>query len=265
MKNRKGGQVLLITVMLVATVITVVMTLVFKTNIDTQTTKLQEESQKALAAAEAGIERGLTGAQGTFNAVSIGLSFSGIDAINSNVTIDSNPATEFVSPLIAKDEQYTFYLTGYDMETKLFSGLSPTSVVVYYGSNNNCTNISLELTLISGVSPGPYTLTRKVADTGGIFYESIPGSQIGTSPGGNLITTSFNCKTSAISIPADPRLLIVRVFNSSTKIGISFNGQAVKQGNLITSSAKTTTGVVKKIQLFQSYPQIPADFFVTSF
>jgi hypothetical protein len=36
-------------------------------------------------------------------------------------------------------------------------------------------------------------------------------------------------------------------------------------GRVITSEAKTSTGVTKKIELFQSNPQIPSDFFVTAF
>ncbi|MEO0070141.1 MAG: hypothetical protein ABIK18_05040, partial [candidate division WOR-3 bacterium] len=58
MANQKG-QILLITVMVLATVITVVLSLSFKSTIETQTTKLEEEAQRALAAAEAGIEAAL--------------------------------------------------------------------------------------------------------------------------------------------------------------------------------------------------------------
>ena len=50
------GQVLLITIMLLATVLTVVLAVTFKSTTETQLTKLEEESQKALAAAEAGVE-----------------------------------------------------------------------------------------------------------------------------------------------------------------------------------------------------------------
>ena len=52
----KRGQILLITVMLLATVMTIVLSVSFKSVTETQITKLEEESQKALAAAEAAIE-----------------------------------------------------------------------------------------------------------------------------------------------------------------------------------------------------------------
>ena len=55
MKSQKG-QILLITVMLLATVMTIVLSVSFKSVTDTQVTKLEEESQKALAAAESAIE-----------------------------------------------------------------------------------------------------------------------------------------------------------------------------------------------------------------
>ena len=68
MKNQKG-QILLITIMLVATVLTVVLAVTFKSTSETQITKLEEQSQKALTAAEAGIEAALQQESGS---VSIG-------------------------------------------------------------------------------------------------------------------------------------------------------------------------------------------------
>ena len=50
-KNEKG-QVLLITIMLLAAAVTVVMTIAFNSTTETQITKLEEDSQKALSAAE---------------------------------------------------------------------------------------------------------------------------------------------------------------------------------------------------------------------
>ena len=55
MRNN-SGQILLITVMLLATVMTIVLSVSFKSATDTQITKLEEESQKALVAAESAIE-----------------------------------------------------------------------------------------------------------------------------------------------------------------------------------------------------------------
>jgi len=55
-QNREKGQVLLITIMLLAAAITVVMTIAFTATTETQITKLEEDSQKAMAAAEAALE-----------------------------------------------------------------------------------------------------------------------------------------------------------------------------------------------------------------
>ena len=55
-KRNQRGQILLITVMLLAAAITVAMTIAFNSTTDTQVTKLEEDSQKALSAAEAALE-----------------------------------------------------------------------------------------------------------------------------------------------------------------------------------------------------------------
>jgi hypothetical protein len=54
------------------------------------------------------------------------------------------------------------------------------------------------------------------------------------------------------------------MYNSS-KLFFSAPGNFPIQGKTVSSTATTTTGVSKKVTLFQSYPQIPAEFFTTSF
>ena len=51
----KRGQILLITVMVLATIMTVVLSVSFQSVTETQTTKLEEDSQNALAASGAAI------------------------------------------------------------------------------------------------------------------------------------------------------------------------------------------------------------------
>ncbi|MFZ1549746.1 MAG: hypothetical protein WAT44_04755, partial [Microgenomates group bacterium] len=65
------------------------------------------------------------------------------------------------------------------------------------------------------------------------------------------------------------RFLIVRYISiggpSSTTLGLVGTSTLQASGQTVTSQATTRTGVTKKVQLFQSYPQIPAEFFFTSF
>lgn len=390
---KQKGQVLLIIVMLAAVATTVVLSLAFTSRTETQLTKLEEENQKALAAAEAGVEAALKGGP-----VADLRTLPGLGEFTGQVSIQTTGSDEFVSPLVAKDSQFTFYLSDYDTEANSFSNPYSGNVTVYYGSSAQCDDSALEFTTISG-SSAPYTVTRSVADTGGrlgsdvlgvstlaqnqqvpggltcsppsqtsrvqgtvefsgsggnfMHYWSIstrgadcdttwqgwhripstfrtscnspgnytvelrdwgdnqtatcqliitgagvpaptstpmptntptpttqpptstptptPGSggsgggdQIGIVGGGTISGSSFACKTQPIAVPADARVMIVRTLFEQTKLGFVGNGLR-PQGRYIISEAQSATGVTKKVQFFQSHPQVPSDFFITSF
>ncbi len=269
------GQVLLIIVMLLATVITVVTTVSFKSTTDTQLTKLEQESQKTLAAAEAGIEKavgtGLNNNTYLYSDNSVSLNnLSGIALDKSQVTVSTQQGNEFSSPTIQNGQEYTFYLADYDTASGALSNPYNGNITLYYGSeytsSAGCSNIALELTMVMN-NAGVYTLKRYIADVSGKF-----GAAAQTDPN-NLaqvgITTvdgvKYYCKTSQITPPANTVLLIARSLFDKTKVAMQGTVALKPQGKIITSEAQSLSGIVKKVELFQSLPQIPAEFFVTSF
>ncbi len=270
--NRKG-QVLLIVVMLIAVLLTVVLSLSFSSKTETQLTKLEEENQKALAAAEAGIEEALkkgsaiTAAE--FSALNIPEGFTG------SADLQPTTGTEFSTPLVPEDGQYSFYATSWDNEDQTFSGSTyPGDVTIYFDSaKKGCSNISLEVTMISGPIGGPYTITRKIVDAGNkLTTDNIDDIYGGSDSNGYppVDGITFYCSTddSKWSIPADTKLILIRVLFQTDGTRLGFRGKSGNlrsQGTVIISEAKSPTGVTKKVRLFQSYPQIPTDFWVTSF
>lgn len=270
-RSREQGQVLLLVVMLLATVITVVTTVSFKSTTDTQLTKLEEESQKTLAAAEAGIEKAIGDGLNTNTYMYSDLSLnnlSGIDLANSQVNVSNQQSNEFASPLLQNDQQYTFYMSDYDNGT--FSNPYTGKLTIYYGSEysstGGCANIALEITMLSGAS-APYTMKRYIADTSGKLGPNVltDPDNVGVTGLTTVDNTKFYCKTSQLTMPADAKLLIVRSLFDKTKVGLQGTLTLRPQGKVITSEAKSQSGIVKKVELFQSLPQIPAEFFVTSF
>lgn len=260
------GQVLLIVIMLVATVITVMTTVSFKTTTDTQLTKLQEDSQRTLAAAEAGIEKVIgdnVTANQTYVYSNLNLdNLSGIQASASQVSVSTQTGLSFTTPVQQKDQQYTFYLADYT--SGVFSNPYAGAVTVYYGSEGGCGGIALEMTVISGTN-APYEIRRYIADTGNLLGSGT--DNIGRAAVTTVDSVKFNCATDPIDISAipDARLLIVRTLFDRTRIGFTGTQTLRSQGRIIVSEAKSQTGVVKKVRLFQSLPQIPAEFFVTTF
>ena len=262
MKNQRG-QILLIMVLLLATATTVVLSLSFKSTTETQITKLEEESKKALAAAEAGIEAALK--QGAI--ANIG-SLPGMSDFTGSARIETTSTNYFITPLLQKDEQYTFYLSSPGPNAprqtdfnNLISQYNNTALTICSTSNS----VALELTLIKATSP---PTTRRFSinpPTTTIIQNANSANQLGTCPSGENF--SYKHQLSATDIGTNNLLLIVRIINGTGKVGFTAPPtiNLPLQGKTIFSEAKSKTGVTKKVLLFQSYPQIPADFFVTSF
>lgn len=257
MSDKRSGQILLVTVMLVSVVVTVLMATVFKANIDTQTTKLQEESQKALAAAEAGIESALQGSSGSFDTIGL-TGFSGIDAANSQVTNDTATSLTFTTSLIPKDEQYVFYLSDYN--NGAFSNYWSGNLEVYFKTENDTPVLELTLVKDDAVDRALIYVAGESRITAGA------GTRITAGAGGTIDDIVFSNK-GTFAVPANNyKVLIIRSLFAPTKLGFKSNTINLRlQGNKVISVAKTTGGIVKRIELFQSWPQVPADFFITKF
>ncbi|NMB84018.1 hypothetical protein GYA28_01895 [Candidatus Roizmanbacteria bacterium] len=257
-KNSKTGQVLLISLMLVATVVTVMLASSFTSVSNTQITKLEEENQKALAAAEAGIEKALQQKSGSVN---IG-SLSNLGNYTGTATIDNTyNKTIFSSPLMQKNENYTFYLADKDTFTNPYNG----NLTVYYGSQSSCSDIALEITVIYDDSATTgYDVKKYVADIGNKFASDT--DDIGVNSGATKEDQAYNCNFPInISAYQNPKIMFIQTFFNSTKYAFDGGINVIKpQGSFVNSQATSNSGVSKKIQLFQSYPQIPSDFFMTN-
>lgn len=266
LKNKKRrGQVLLIAVMLLATVITVVMTIAFNTTTETQVARLEADSQKALAAAEAGIDAVIKQSVNSGVLVNITDLNSGQFAsqgITGNAQVKGEASPYFVSPLLQKDEQYTFYLSDYPGFGNPWSG----NLHLYFVSETGCP--SFEVTIIKA----DYSQERYVYNTCSspdtINTETHPENKTLTSQITTVIdSTSFKYRTSTPILISGDFVAFIRVLGGRTKIGFQDVDLKVLpiQGKTVESEARTASGVVKKVQLFQSFPQIPSNFFMTSF
>ncbi|NTU45997.1 hypothetical protein HGA88_00010 [Candidatus Roizmanbacteria bacterium] len=258
----QSGQVLLIVVMLVATVITVVTSVAFKSTTETQVSKLQEESQKSLAAAESAIEAAL--AQSTATTLNVS-SIPNLSDYTGSVVITTQNKTEFSTPLLTPDQQYTFYLSDYPgLSAHVYSG----NLVFYFASegSGDCTSRSrpaLEVTLISLSNIGTHYLVEPCSSGLHINGTTDVLSSSAISAGTAIDGSTYSYKTATLSV-SNTKLLLVRALYAGTRIGFKSQGPAFNpQGKYVDASATSKANVEKKVQLFQSYPQIPADFWTT--
>ena len=263
----KRGQALLVLIMLLATTITIVLTTSFTSSTNTKNTKLEEDSQRALAAAEAGVSKALSSGSSQDIGTIVGVpGFQGTAELS-----EVNTKRTFVSPTLSKDEEYTYYLSAYNVAGNTFSNPYNSTLTLYYESANNCLDGALELSIVYDTAPS-YKVKRFIADAGNLLGGPYPDptNNIGQNLAGTVEGTSFNCQTTPIVLTSalfpNPKLLIVKSLFKSTQVGIVGDSTLPSQGRTITSEARSaSTGVTKKVVLFQSYPQLPSDFFVTRF
>jgi hypothetical protein len=245
--NYNKGQVLLITVMLLATALTIALSVAFTSKTETQITKLEEESQKALAAAEAGIEALLKSSSNTIDISSLGIGFSGAASID--VSYDKKT---FITPILQKDEQYTFYLSDYPGLNNLWSG----TLTIYFKTESGCPAIEIARFDVDD------SITRDLVDPCGNITNSATGGLTAVA-GGSLEGESFSYKI-PLSV-SNQKLLLVRILSSASKIGFEGSSNLKLQGKYVTSTATSEGGSTKKVELFQSYPQIPTEFIIPTF
>jgi len=246
--RKKKAQILLVAIMILATIMTVIMAVSFSSITDTKTTKLEQENQRALSAAEAAIEALL---KDQVNSVTFGSgSLSSFSDITGQAVLNTTQSNNFETPLVKKNEAYTFYLAPYNKQNNTFSQSINSSLEVCFNSNQ-----ALELTLIK-----TNAIKKYVVGGGGRITNATTPSSICSNSGYNQ---SFTISSSDIS--TDSQILVVKNLFADGKIYFKSSSQLPLQGKTVESSATTKTGVSKKIVLFQTYPQIPAEFFYTGF
>jgi len=253
----KQGQILLITVMLLATVMTIVLSISFKSVTETQVTKLEEESQKALSAAESAIEVALkNNATATFGSSP---ELANITGFSGNATIETTTSNKFTSPAITKDGSYTFYLGEYDVDDKTIGVSTAQTITLCFQSGT--INPAIEVTLVKSSGVKKYVIDPNESSPR-IEYSS--DALDDCTPDSNY---NFSTEIPGIDIDNNGQFLLVRVLYAPTKLLFSAGNDLPLQGRTVTSQAtsSTSTGVSKKVVLFQSYPQIPGEFFTTTF
>ena len=263
-QNRKRkGQVLLIAVMLLATIITVVMTVAFNSTTETQIARLEIDSQKALAAAEAGIDAVIKQSIASGVAKIEDLGQFKAQGITGSAQVIGVSQPYFITPLLQKDEQYTFYLSDYPGFGNPWSG----NINIYLVSESGqCP--SIEVTIINNTYKQEKFVYNTCSSPGTIINATTLTTEMTTV----IDSVSFSYKTTDLIPISNGLVAFVKVLGGRTKLGFQGydnDGLTPKilpiQGKTVESEARTTSGVVKKVQLFQSFPQIPSSFFMTSF
>lgn len=286
----QNGQVLLIVVLVMVVALTIGLSVVTRSITNLQITTEEENSQRALSAAEAGVERALSSSE-------LGEIVAGDDQIDlqnnskiSNVKVSEVGGQDgFLvnngNP-IRKDDGADIWLSRYStIPTERYSDpkFSGTVSVFWGTSNDTCEDqdpsaAALEIILISGSKASPVVTHYPVDPCQGIARQSANNFCTTTSPQDGICPqvrdlegqpTQIKGKEFrfATDIPVTSGLLmrIVPVYAQTLLAVQGFdaggnNTNLPPQGSFIESVGQSGS-TSRKITVYRSYPRVPIEFF----
>ena len=259
----QSGQAILIVVLVMVVALTVGLSIASRTITNLRNSQDQSSSQKALSAAEAGVEQSIK------NDVSIGSS-SSPQSLGNNTSYTTSvvavSGTKFLlngNNPVSKDEGIFLWLDTPTWTHPWPAGGGTTNINIYWGDSSTvCNNAAIEIAIISGTSPATSTVKRYALDP-------CP------TRGNNFITT-----TSTPSVIAVDNIVSGITLHYSYTISVS-NGYLVKilpvysnayiavdsgaislpkQGSLITSTGTSNTAT-RTVNVYRGFPEIPTELF----
>lgn len=270
LKNQ-SGQAMLLIVLIVTLALSIIGAVVFDSLTQSQITKLQEDSARALAVADGLAEQALR----LGDNVSIS---TGEDALINQGTavIDKTASNSFTTPVLSKDDIYIVYLSELGDKVddiianirRLITGASGPSSVSRnisisvansedFGGQSCPFGLVLELGFIKLGSSIDRTYNIIKCEIGSDYYENLASDDMIKSMGDPFVTPQAH-------------LLVIRVLykpsGSSSFPGIILKIDSASplplQGITVNSSVRTTSGVTQSLTVFQSYPQIATSFLI---
>jgi len=245
--------------------LTVGLSLISRSITNLRTSTQEAESQKALAAAEAGVEQALEKAD-TDTTPFTGSFESGSVYIQYSTDIEPIKGTEFLingGNLISQDDGGDVWLSDYsENESEIFANPKSGYLTIYWGEQgvNECEAAALEMTLITGPKNNP-SIDRFTADPcdSGINRKSF--NKFGdVEPGGSVQGVNFVWSKRIPGSGTFTNGLILRIvpIYYDAKIGVKASTELPLQGSLISSEGEAG-GTRRKINVFKGRPRIPAE------
>lgn len=259
-KNSQRGQALLIVVLAMVVALTVGLSVVSKSITNLRTSTEEANSQKALAAAEAGIEQAIK------NGVSIAQgSFSNDTTYSTEISqvLGASFLLNGGNPVV-QDGGIDLWLSDYsENEANLYNNPWPPgggngNLTIKWGSSSDpCSNAAIQVVLITGNKASPavrrYAYDPCAARRGSNNFASAP-----------LVASSISGKTlyyeATIAVSSGLIGKIIPIY-FNTPVGVIGSVALPLQGSTITSIGKSG-GTERKVNVFQGYPEIPSEFFL---
>ncbi len=255
--RKNSGQIVLILVLITVVGLTIGLSLISRTVTDVRISSQIEESGRAFSAAEAGVENALkvVNVFPTGTTKSVNLNNATADYSVSDMGGDSSL---YSFPLVEANSSQLLWLVNHNSDGSLGTNYYDItgSIDICWGAAGNKSAVILSLYYETG---GEYKIAKASFDSitrGNQF--AIADTIGGPFCGSSYIykhTVNFNSDYGLSS--ANLIALRMTPVYENTSIGVKPTAQLPVQGNQVNSVGKSSTGVVRKIQVNKSYNLLP--------
>ena len=265
-KRFDEGQIVLILVLITVVGLTIGLSLISRTITDIRISSQIEQSSRAFSAAEAGIETALRGniaigPTGTIN-------LEGASA-NYKVRQLGGNTDDYNTPLTEVGSNQTLWLVDHNPDNSINeSGYSyPVNSILEICFGSVPGSDPAVLVSIFYKDGNEYKVAKKAYDSvsrsnGFMMADVLGGYCEGKFPFRKLIIPSTDADSTTDDFEIDPAsiflFLRLQPIYSATAFTVSPQSILPVQGRIIDSIGQTETGVVRKIQVVQGYPVLPA-------
>ncbi|MCD6225727.1 hypothetical protein J7J95_01440 [bacterium] len=256
--NSSAGQAGLVVLLLMAVAATIGLIMSRNVMTDVQITRVQEESARAFAAAEAGIESELYSWQ---TGEEVSLSFENAEVETDREEIGNSQS--FVTLTVEDGDFGVIWLTNHDEEKKINTTtrfFTPSSFTLCWEKQ-----AAVEAVLFYK-EDGTFKTKRWAFDAqassrGNNFSSPLEGVDCGQK---ESFSEPVGASLSLPSSPAIPLFVVVKVYYSSTPLAASASGNFPVQGVRVTSTGKIVSGeekiVSRRLQVIQTWDLPPLVF-----
>jgi Tfp pilus assembly protein PilX len=266
--RNQPGQVLLIVILIMVVVLTIVLSLATRSVTNTRLTSQDQDSKRALSAAEAGIEQALKKG----STVGIGANI-GTNATIKQITLNTLSGTDVLvnnGLLISRDDGADVWFVDHkaDGTPDYTTPKGVTTLTVSWGksgevcssSANSNTMAAIEVIVVSGPVGSPRA-TRTVFDP----CTSAPARQASinfdtvVTPGRSVQGIQFAYQNTITGMSNALFARIIPLY-ADTSVGVTANVALPNQGTVVDALG-SAGNAQRRVNTFRGYPKLPTEFF----
>lgn len=252
----QSGQILLVSILVAVIALTVGLSVATRSLTNTKISTDETDSQKALSAAEAGVEQlakktdTTTSSPFTQSLGSASFTASAVGVAGLEILVNGGG-------MVTSNDGADIWLSDYP------SYLNPqnfNNLTIFWNdkANDNCT--AIEVVVISGADKNNPDMNRYAYDNCATAHgNSFNSTDINTTPR-KIQNQLFNRNVKLPIITAGRILRVIPIYNSSAIGAVSVGTQFPSQG-LVIESQGTAGNVTRKVRVYKSYPKVPTEFF----